>query len=253
MYYVFDGTYMGYLTGLFVCFEFKEFDVTPVLQGKVSGTLFETNRIIYTDLEKSNRILKALSKIITKAQVDDFFRIFLSEDSKAWEIGYRILIKIFQGRADILQNYGSSEILYFSQTLKKVSRERHRMKAFVRFKKDNNGIYTSIVEPDFNVLPLITGFFKNRYADQKWLIYDVKRAYGYYYNLEFVSEVALHEDNSTKNSSGISISFDPNEEQVQNLWKSYFKGTNIESRRNMKLHLRHVPKRYWKYLTEKQH
>ena len=31
----------------------------------------------------------------------------------------------------------------------------------------------------------------------------------------------------------------------------YFKSTNIKSRKNMKLHLQHVPKRYWKYLTEK--
>nr|WP_312696155.1 MULTISPECIES: DUF4130 domain-containing protein [Sphingobacterium] len=26
----------------------------------------------------------------------------------------------------------------------------------------------------------------------------------------------------------------------------------MEERKNIKLHLRHVPKRYWKYLVEKQ-
>ncbi|MGY0039832.1 DUF4130 domain-containing protein [Pedobacter sp. NJ-S-72] len=36
------------------------------------------------------------------------------------------------------------------------------------------------------------------------------------------------------------------------LWKDYFKSTNIAARKNTKLHIQHVPKRYWKYLTEKQ-
>ena len=33
--------------------------------------------------------------------------------------------------------------------------------------------------------------------------------------------------------------------------KNYFKSTNIVARKNTKLHTQHVPKRYWKYLTEK--
>ena len=36
------------------------------------------------------------------------------------------------------------------------------------------------------------------------------------------------------------------------MWKDYFDSTNIKERKNMKLHIRHVPKRYWKYLSEKQ-
>ena len=42
------------------------------------------------------------------------------------------------------------------------------------------------------------------------------------------------------------------EELYQKLWHSYFQSINIEARKNTKLHLQHVPRRYWKYLTEKQ-
>ena len=38
----------------------------------------------------------------------------------------------------------------------------------------------------------------------------------------------------------------------QKLWIEYFDHTNIKERRNDKLHVQHVPKRYWKYLTEKK-
>ncbi|MES2689093.1 MAG: DUF4130 domain-containing protein, partial [Bacteroidota bacterium] len=47
------------------------------------------------------------------------------------------------------------------------------------------------------------------------------------------------------------ISVDEHEEWYRQLWAGYFKHTNIPSRKNIKLHLQHVPKRYWKYLPEK--
>lgn len=68
-------------------------------------------------------------------------------------------------------------------------KESHRMKAFVRFKLTKDNLYYAIVEPDCNVLPLIQKHFKDRYADQKWLIYDSKRKYGIYYDLEQVATV----------------------------------------------------------------
>jgi probable DNA metabolism protein len=48
------------------------------------------------------------------------------------------------------------------------------MEAFVRFKKCQDGLFLSLVQPDFNVLPLIERHFRNRYQDQRWLIYDEK-------------------------------------------------------------------------------
>ena len=42
------------------------------------------------------------------------------------------------------------------------------------------------------------------------------------------------------------------EKLYQELWKGYFKSMTIKERINLKLHRQHLPKRYWKYLTEKQ-
>jgi len=44
----------------------------------------------------------------------------------------------------------------------------------------------------------------------------------------------------------------PDEAAYQTMWRAYFQAVTIPERRNLKLHLRHVPKRYWPYLTEKQ-
>jgi probable DNA metabolism protein len=42
------------------------------------------------------------------------------------------------------------------------------------------------------------------------------------------------------------------EQLFQKLWKAYFKSLTIKERINPKLQRQHLPKRYWKYLTEKQ-
>ena len=108
------------------------------------------------------------------------------------------------------------------------------------------------IDPDFNVIPLIMKHFKDRYADQKWLIYDLKRHYGIFYDLENVEEVYLTEEDQQR-LNGLSKELVAEKEGMYaDLWVNYFKSTNIVARKNMKLHTRHVPKRYWKYLTEKQ-
>jgi probable DNA metabolism protein len=99
------------------------------------------------------------------------------------------------------------------------------------------------------VLPLISTHFKERYADQRWLIYDCRRKYGLYYDLDEVSEVTIDFNESNNNSKDV---YDEKENLYQELWKQYFDSVNIKARKNMKLHIQHVPKRYWKWLVEKQ-
>lgn len=65
-------------------------------------------------------------------------------------------------------------------------------------------------------------------------------------------EVKLSPEEKHALTTDTVITLDKKDEHFQNLWKRYYQSTNIEARRNMKLHLQYVPKRYWKYLVEKQ-
>jgi len=253
MYYLFDGTYPGFLCCIFESFERREFDVVPITSTDHQIDLFAGNRTVVTDEHKADRVQKGVQERVGKVEALDFYRVFLSEDRRAWEASFFILHQIFIGRDNILQHYGDDRVLYFSQTLKKVGRERHRMKAFIRFSKSADGLFFALVEPDFNVLPLIAGFFRKRYADMPWLIYDVKRRYGLLFDTQRVSEVQLSpEEAQGVASPAVAIAMDERDQLFQRLWKQYYTSTNIEARKNMKLHLQHVPRRYWKYLVEKQ-
>jgi len=161
---------------------------------------------------------------------------------------YRVVKYILSTQTDVLSDYTNADILKLHQTLKMIGREKHRMEAFVRFELTKDAIYYATIEPDFNVLPLIIKHFESRYADQKWLIYDTKRDYGIYYDLNSTEFVDFPEEKNALSPE----SLDEKENNYQVLWQDYFSSTNIKARKNTKLHLRHVPKRYWKYLTEKK-
>src|SRR5690606_38301814 len=148
-------------------------------------------------------------------------------------------------------DYGNGTVLKISQIAKSVGREKHRMEAFVRFKLTKDDIYFANIEPDFDVLPLISKHFKSRYADQKWIMYDLKRQYGLNYDLQEVQAMNLTLPETFDPTQTASEYFTPSEIEFQTLWQNYFQSTNIVARKNTKLHIQHLPKRYWKYLSEK--
>ena len=150
-----------------------------------------------------------------------------------------------------MKNFGNTAVLKIAKLTKSVGREKHRMEAFIRFELLKDGIYFAKIDPDFDVLTLIISHFKNRYQDQKWLIYDLQRKYGVYYDLETITTITLDLDVNLKTNNNNNI-LDNNEIDYQKLWSEYFDHTNIKERKNIKLHVQHVPKRYWKYLTEKR-
>jgi probable DNA metabolism protein len=150
-------------------------------------------------------------------------------------------------------NFGDPDVLELSKIYKKVSREAERMRMFVRFQKTADGIFFAPIEPFYNVLPLVVDFFTDRFSDQPWVVYDVKRNYGLYYDLQKTEEIVFDQldfDFSTGKLHDAQAADD--EKYFQTLWKSYFKSISIKERANPRLHRQLLPKRFWKFLPEKQ-
>ncbi|MGJ8734456.1 MAG: TIGR03915 family putative DNA repair protein [Cellulophaga sp.] len=248
---IYDASFDGFLTAVFTAFEMKLKTVTIVTEQRFQQPLFGSFETVYTDQEKSNRVWAGLKKKMPSNDLRRFYYAFLSEKSTVENTLFNAIVYVFASKVNVGADYTNEHILEIAKLTKNVGREKHRMEAFVRFKLTKDGVYFANIEPDFNVLPLIKRHFEKRYADQKWLIYDLKRKYGLYYNLEKVDIITLElgaDFDPSKTSSEI---FAEIELEFQQLWNDYFKSTNIASRKNMKLHVQHVPKRYWKYLSEK--
>lgn len=250
--YVFDGSFEGLLCAVFEWFERKPGPVILKTEAAYQPDAFIPCLSIYNDPKKADRVWKGLQSRLPKNWARRFYCTYLSEQDTAYTALFEFACYIFGSPPGAEKNYGNSHVLHISQTATKVEREKHRMEAFIRFQHTADGVFYCGIDPDFNVLPLIMRHFRDRYADQQWIIYDIKRHYGLYYDLDKVEEIKISftEQQAMHKPSAHTLS--EKEGLYAVLWKDYFKSANIPARKNTKLHVQHVPKRYWKYLTEKQ-
>lgn len=248
MIYLYDSTYEGLLSVIFETYRLKTVATKIIAEEIYQPGFFDQTITVTTDETIATRVVCALNKKCGLKASRFIYRCFLSEMDGVEMLIYHFVKEAMSNTDNILHNYRDSKILQLHQIDKQIGREVHRMHAFVRFQETRDGLYACMIEPDFNVLPLIGKHFVDRYPAFEWLIYDPRRYYGIHYKkrLQFITFSESRHRYLTEEITTHA------ETDYQNLWKSYFTAVDIPERRNMKLHIQHVPRRYWKYLVEKQ-
>ena len=287
--YTFDNTLDGLLTAVFDSFAFRQQQVTLLVKGDQLPLFANDPYVVVTDEEKASRVWKGLEKHLSRDSLHIIAVSWMSEERPLVQPLFNFICKVFSpanktlqtgGRIqmDLMHNASDPDVLAVRNTCRRVLHEQLRMKQFVRFQKAKDGTYLGVVSPDHNVLPLVIDHFQDRFRDQPWLLYDAKRHYGYYY--ECSSSGPLLREGGVRGGSGVSggpvapirITFE-NEAEVpfdltngkldddvlsaddhlfQDLWRTYFKAICIRERLNPRKQLNDMPRRYWKYMTEKQ-
>ncbi|MEM4248309.1 MAG: DUF4130 domain-containing protein, partial [Candidatus Nanoarchaeia archaeon] len=105
--------------------------------------------------------------------------------------------------------------------------------------------------PDHNIIVPVAMHFQSRLHDQKWTIHDIKRARAVHWDGKTASE--LQELNNEEIAQlNEMLRKNTSEDKCEKSWKIYTKSVSISERKNPKLQVQNMPKRYWKYLVEMQ-
>jgi len=137
--------------------------------------------------------------------------------------------------------------LFIEKLARKVRREAHRVKGFVRFRQFGDNCFLALINPRYDVLPLVRHHFEARFADQKWILYDTGRNYGLSYESRGTKQVRL----DAEEIAAFSNAAESGDILLETLWQRYYAATNIRQRKNRGLHVRMLPRRFWRYLPEK--
>ena len=254
--YVFDGTMDGLLTAVFDAYALKEQPEELLKSGDALPLFCDHTYQVTTDEEKAQRVWTGLEKKLEREALKLISVSWLSELPELSTPLFHYIYKVFQ-QGDISRNFADPDVLSVTNIARKVLHEQLRMKQFIRFQKAKDGTYLAVVSPDHNVLPIITDHFSDRFNDQPWLIYDAHRHYGFYYDghaapirITFENEFAVpfSLENGKLNEDILSS----DDQLLQDLWRTYFKAICIKERMNPRKQLKDMPRRYWKYMTEKQ-
>jgi len=248
----FDNTFEGLLTLVFDCYNRKQFP-DEILSGEGSqSVLFGSTVDITTDDRKAERVWKGIVSHSSEDNAHRIYRVFLAGLSDTPMLLVKYIRLVIDSTKNEETNFSLPVVVEINKLHQKVCREAQRIHMFTRFQKTVEGSYYASFAPMYNVLPLCIPHFRDRFADQSWVIYDLKRNYGFLYDLKTVSRVVFGDLKVNSQNGQLHASLLAEDEKLfQKLWKQYFRSICIEERRNDKVHRQHLPKRFWKYLPEK--
>lgn len=241
--YLYDGSFEGLLTSIHEAYYRRENPVDIVSKEKRENNFLIDYIYIKTDADKFDKVYKAIDRKISSEVLRRIFYCYLSELPKSGKMILEYIRLGFKIGYKVDEHLANDIIREVNNIYKKVSRERHRMLGLIRFKEIEGGVLYASIEPDHNIISLLAPHFSRRMRGEKWIIHDIKRSIAVIY-----SDGDWNIRDIGMNSS---ISIREEEEEYQDLWKTYFSAISIEGKTNQKLQKNHMPKRYWKHLVEK--
>ncbi|MDR2774896.1 MAG: TIGR03915 family putative DNA repair protein [Tannerella sp.] len=250
--FFYDKTFEGLLSVVFDAFSLKMFPEKLLPTGDTIPMFTDATHTVVTVKERSMRVWNALHNKLEKNVCNMLMHVWLSELDGSDELLFRYISKTFAADRKIEYNFGDVDTLDVHKIARKVSHEAQYIKQFIRFQKAADNIFFAPIKPIFNALPLTIDHFTDRFSDRQWVIYDLRRKYGYYYDLCTTKEITFTDDDRLLSGKLDESLMADDEKLFQDLWKGYFKAMTIKERINPRLQKKNMPVRFWQRLTEKQ-
>ncbi|MBJ6983728.1 UdgX family uracil-DNA binding protein [Luteimonas sp. MC1750] len=161
-------------------------------------------------------------------------------DPRRHALLYRLLWRIAHGERALLAMVTDDDVAWARHAAKAVSREKHKMKAFVRFREVADGqgaVYVAWFEPEHDVLPQVAPFFVRRFAGMRWSILTPARS--------------AHWDGATLHlGDGARRGDAPAGDGLEDLWRVYYANIFNPARLKVGAMVKEMPVRYWKNMPE---
>ena len=242
--YVYDGTLDGFLSCVFEAFLKKE---NPALISKTAEVQLSFGaeiREIMTNPENAERVYKGIDEKLGSRAVELMYYATLSADPEAEvaalsyiRLGFKIGRKIYADLTD-------DRVLRMNKIAHTVSMEKGRYLEFLRFSEIEGNVLFGEFEPEPNVLPLIMPHFADRLNAQPFIIHDKGRLLAGVYDTK---DWYLVPSGSMEMPE-----YSADEKAYRDLWKIFYNTIAVEERISERRRMQHLPKKYWKHITEMQ-
>lgn len=242
--YLYDDTFEGLLTSIYDAFYSNGSPPTSIYGKSQTNTPLLLGNIveISTDINKFKKVKNAIINKINFLSLKKIYFAFLSNYEDKGIIIFNYLKIAFKLGPDVHDFLNIDVIRLVDNITKKVLNECHRFEGFIRFNQIEEKLLYSSIEPDNDILELIGDHFKNRFPREYFIIHDISRKKALIYNTNFYEIIDMDMETYEK------LKF--HNDEYTDLWKTYFKATTIQERKNLKLQCRMMPKRYWKHILE---
>ena len=175
----------------------------------------------------------------------------IKDPARKWSILYSLLWRIVNDGKETLLLTSDPEVRCLDSMCKAVSRDTHKMKAFVRFQQvvnhksaiagqespeDDAEYYVAWFEPSHAILESVAPFFVKRFTGMSWSI--------------LTPGGCAHWDRAQLTLSEGVVKPDIDTDAFDIFWKAYYRNIFNPARLKEQAMRSEMPKKYWKYLPE---
>ena len=235
-----DGSEECFFTAVFEAF--KDRDCIITCERDLQLGLGYELREVTPDGEKCERVKKKL-RALDKLCLEDIALALRSCDQLKEQTAFGYIRLIIARGGAVRNMYAEPAVMEMTALRDKVTGEIHKLKGFLRFIENSEGMLYAPYSPDNDITDLLAPHFARRFSNQRFAIHDVKRKKAAMFDGE---EIVMTE------ADGAEIYLSEYQQYFENLWRQYYKSVNIESRPHAKQMKGYMPVRYWKYLPEKR-
>lgn len=237
--YVYDGSFAGLLTVIFVAY--KNLETIAIRKEADQASLF-TDAI---KVETGYKLAKRVEVGLTDKFSPRFFRsvslCFRSFEGDKEEIIARTVKGMYREGFAYL-NSPNPEPVKFNAYIKNVLGENHDYKGLLRFEELADGTFYARFRPKNDILDLIYSHFVDRMPKEKFIIHDLGRNLAIFYQDGLVDLMEVS-DFTYKTTEA--------EEYFSRAWQKFYQAIKIDQRENKKLMAANMPKYRWEFLTER--
>lgn len=242
--YLYDETFEGLLTIVFECYKNKIIPYNIRSKYTYNINFLENSQEIETSLEKATRVYNGIINLASYHTLYICFTAFLNSASDKEINIFKYIIHALDVSDKVNSMLTIPYILYVQKLSKNTLFEAHRLKGLLRFICIENNIYYASIHSDNLILELLAKHFIKRLPTEKFIIHDKKRNLALLYNSNTYTII---------NSERLKLpSLSEEELHYQNLWKTFFNTITIKERKNPRLQMQFMPKKYWVDLVELQ-
>ena len=204
---------------------------------------------VTADFEKSRKVSRTLIDRLGVHFYETICRIAMADGAcrklsmdKANAVYQTIVLALaLPDGARVLEYLGEPCIACIFELCRQTSNEAHHLLEFLRFSELENGILFSQIHPKNDVLPILAAHFTDRLPLENFLLYDATHRTAAVHK---ASKSYLIADAASLNLD-LTKAYSADEKHFRKLWCAFFDTIAIEERKNLKLQIQNIPKRFW--------
>jgi len=239
--YKFDGTFEGLITAFYFAFKNKE-NPNFISFDKIQLGFIDIIIDINTDLTIYNKMEQYLIKKCSLTCFKTIYTAFLHKDITNY-INFFHFIKIaFKYKEHTLDLRNISSVYEILKAKLAVVQESHKILGLLRFKKISKNLLYAKYSPTHNITSLLCPHFVDRLNNFNFIIHDDSRDVYAIYNKK---NIIITKYTTTKFVNANDI-----EDEYNAFFKIYYEHIAIKERKNLKLQINLMPKKYWHFISE---